>query len=91
MSSKEVWLVEGYQVMKEYEDDYDDGYENPSEVELSEAHTSEDKAVEAAKAMAEDDDNLNVYVTYTRTVNGRTEQSYLNSDGTYNNDEGEPW
>lgn len=90
MSSKEIWLVEGYEVQKEYEDDYDDGYENPSEVELSEAYTSEDEAREAAKEMAEENSHLDVYVTYTRTVNGRTEKSYFNSDGTYD-DEGKPW
>ncbi|WP_449403384.1 hypothetical protein [Exiguobacterium artemiae] len=40
--------------------------------------------------MADTFDHLDVYVIYTNTVNGKTEERFFNSNGSYS-DEGFEW
>jgi len=81
MSSKKVWSVEGYE---------DNGVETHRQASKTESFTNEADARKAAKKMADTFDHLDVYVIYTNTVNGKTEERFFNSNGSYS-DEGFEW
>ncbi|WP_214770058.1 MULTISPECIES: hypothetical protein [unclassified Exiguobacterium] len=81
MSSKKVWTVEGYE---------EQGQEKHGKASKSETHTNEADAKKAAKKMADQNDHLDVYVIYTSTVNGKTEERFFNSNGKYS-EEGFEW
>jgi len=81
MSSKKVWTVEGYE---------EQGQEKHGKASKSETYTTEADAKKAAKKMADQNDHLDVYVVYTSTVNGKTEERFFNSNGKYS-EEGFEW
>jgi len=81
MSSKKVWTVEGYE---------EQGQEKHGQASKSETYTNEADAKKAAKKMADQNDHLDVYVIYTSTVNGKTEERFFNSNGKYS-EEGFEW